>query len=247
MTLKEFFVDKIITIPFKLLGKTHIFLIFIVIISLLIIYLNKNKLYNIKPRTKRIITKSLAIILLLNMIILYISSFYFHNFNYKTMLPLHLCYLANYLYIYLILFNKEKYYKYLYILGFLGPIPAIIFFDVRSVFESFNFYLYIISHHIFLIGTFLTFYLYPTKIKLKDLLKLGIILNILYFLIGIFNKIYHTNYFFSDSIPAFIKNSLPFLKHIPNIITLELVAILIMSLLYIFWNHEIKKIKYTSK
>lgn len=247
MTLQEFFVDKHITIPFKLFGKTHIFLILIIILGALLIYHNRYKINKLNSQTKTKITKYIALILLLNILILYISSIYYKCFNFKTMLPLHPCYIANYFYIYAILFHKEKLYKYIYFLSFIGPIPAIIFFDVPSVFESYNFYLYIISHHFLLLGTIFTFYMYPKIIKIKDLIKLGITLNILSIFISKFNHIFHTNYFFTNGIPSFILNIVPFIKKIPTIITLEIMGIIILILLYKFWNKETKKLKNTSK
>ena len=89
--------------------------------------------------------------------------------------------------------------------------------------------------------------MYPQIIKIKDLVKLGIILNIFYILISKFNHTFHTNYFFTDGIPSFILNIVPFIKKIPTIITLEIMGIIILILLYKFWNKETKKLKNTSK
>ena len=114
MTLKEFFVDEFITIPFKLFGKTHLFLLTFVLMGLIIIYFNRKRIHMFSKNLKRKIVVLFAIILLINMITLYISSFYYHSFDYKTMLPLHLCYLANYFYIFAIILNKEKWYSYLF-------------------------------------------------------------------------------------------------------------------------------------
>lgn len=242
MKLKEFFIDEKITIPFKLFGKTHIFLLLFVIIGCLIIYINKEKIFNIKPKNKKKFTKIMASILLLNMLTLYVSSIYYQAFDYKDMLPFHLCYIANYFYIIVVFLNKENLYKYSYFLSFLGPIPAIIFFDVPSVWESFNFYLYVISHHILVLTTFLTFYMYPKTIKIKDTIKLAIVLNILYIAMSIFNAYFNTNYCFSGGIPEFIINLFTFLKYIPTTIILEITEIGILCILYIFFNREYKKI-----
>lgn len=241
MKLKEFFIDEKITIPFKLFGKTHIFLLFIVILGCTIIYLNKKKINKISPKNKKLITKIIASILLLNMLTLYISSIYYHAFDYKDMLPFHLCYIANYFYIIVIFLNKEYLYKYTYFLSFLGPIPAIIFFNVPSVWESFNFYLYVISHHFLVISAFLTFYMYPKEIKIKDTIKLMIILNLLYIVMSIFNAHFKTNYCFSGGIPSFIINLFPFLKYIPTTLILEITAMVILCILYQFFNREYKK------
>ncbi len=243
MNLKEFFIDENITIPYKLFGKTHIFLLLIVIIGTILIIKNKQKLIKTPLKIKKRITKTLAIVYLLNMLVLYVSSIYYHNFDYKTMLPLHLCYLSNYFYIYTILFNKKNLYQYNYFLSFLGPIPAIIFFDCPSFWESFNFYLYLISHHLFMLGGILTFYFYPKNISKKDILKLFISLNILYFFMNIFNNYFHTNYFFSKSIPLFILKIFPFLNNLNPTIILEIMEILIMFILYKFWQKEYFSLK----
>ena len=247
MMLKEFFIDEVITIPFKLFGKTHIFLMAFVVFCCLIIYLNREKIYNLNLNLKNNLTKIVAFILLSNMLILYLSQFLYHNFDYKTMLPFHLCYIANYFYVYVILFRKNNLYKYIYFLSFLGPIPAIIFFDVPSIWESFNFYLYLISHHFLVIASFFTFYMYPKKINKKDISKLIIILNFLYLVMSIFNYYFNINYFFSDGIPPFITELLPFLKYFPTTLVLEIMELIIIILIYKFINSEYEKIKLKSK
>ena len=243
MKLKEFFVDENITIPFKLFGKTHLFLITFVLVGLMIIYFNRKRLYQLSNVLKRRIVVIFAIILLLNMIVLYVSSFYYQTFDYKTMLPFHLCYLSNYFYIIAVILKKENWYSYLYFLCFLGPIPAIIFFDVVSVWESFNFYLYVISHHLLVIMGLCTFYLYPRKVELKHVFKLVVVLNIIYFLMKIFNYYFGTNYFFSQAIPPFIIHLMPFLKYIPVVIILEGMEILILWGLYLFFKRQASLLK----
>lgn len=237
MTLKEFFIDEIITIPFKLFGKTHLFLLLLVIIGSSLIILNKSKINNLNPKAKHTITRVIAIVLLTNMATLYISSCIYHNFDYKDMLPFHLCYIANYTYIYSIFFNKNML-KYSYFLSLIGPIPAIIFFNVPSIWESFNFYLYVISHHVLVLGSLATFYMYPKTIKVKNIVTLSIFLHILYIVMSIFNYYFKTNYCFSGGIPPFIINLFPFLKYIPTTIILEITVILIITLLYIFYNKQ---------
>ena len=243
MKLKEFFVDEVITIPFKLFGKTHWFLMALVLFGLIVIYFNRKRIYHLSDVLKRRIGVISAIVLLLNMAILYVSSFYYQIFDYKTMLPFHLCYLANYFYILVILFRLEKWYPYLYFLCFLGPIPAIIFFDVVSVWESFNFYLYVISHHLLVIMGLLTFYMYPREIELKHVFKLIVVLNVVYFLMKIFNYYWGTNYFFSQAIPPFIIHLMPFLKYIPVVIILEGMEILILWGLYLFFKRQASLLK----
>lgn len=243
MMLKEFFVDENITIPFQLFGKTHLFLMAFVLAGLILIYSNRKKIYQLPKACKRKIVVVFAIILLVNMLTLYVSSFYYHSFDYKTMLPFHLCYLSNYFYIFAVLLKKENWYSYIYFLSFLGSIPAIIFFDVPSCWESFNFYLYVISHHLLVLMGLFTFYLYPRKIELKHVFKLIVVLNIIYFLMKIFNYYFGTNYFFSQAIPPFIIHLMPFLKYIPVVIILEGMEILILWGLYLFFKKQASLLK----
>lgn len=243
MKLKEFFVDEIVFIPFKLWGKTHLFLILFVLVGLLLVYLNRKKIYQILPKNKRKITLVFASILLLNMTLLYVSSFAYDCFDYKTMLPFHLCYLANYFYMFVIFLKKESLYPYLYFLPFLGSIPAIIFFDVVSVWESFNFYLYLISHHLFIIMGLITFYMYPRKIKYRHVFRLILTLGGIYlFMVG-FNQTFGTNYFFSEGIPPFILEMLPILNKFPVSLILVLMEILIIWVLYTFFNRQVCLLK----
>ena len=202
MMLKEFFIDENITIPFKLFGKTHLFLMFFVLLFWGILFFKKKKIYQLKDKTKRGITV-----------------------------------------FFVILFHKKRLYQYIYFLAFLGPIPAIVFFDVPSVWESFNFYLYVISHHLLVIAGLFTFYMYPMKIKLKNIGFLIIVLNILYFIMTIFNYYFQTNYFFSEAIPEFILELFPFLKFIPIFVVLEVVEIMIMLVLYLFFKREYSLLK----
>ena len=238
MILKEFFVDENVTIPFKLFGKTHWFLMIMVFVGLILVYLNRKKINQLSLIIKRRIVVIFALLLFANMIILYISSFYYHSFDYRTMLPLHLCYLSNYFYLFAILFKKESLYPYLYFLAFLGPIPAIIFFDVPSCWESFNFYLYVISHHLLVIMGLFTFYLYPKKIEVSHMIKLFVVLNILYLFMKAFNFYFDTNYFFTGAIPSFIVKLLPFLQYLPVVVILEGMEILIMGGLYFFFRKQ---------
>ena len=214
-----------------------------VLAGLILIYVSRERINQLSLITKRRIVVGFSLLLLANMIILYVSSFYYHSFDYKTMLPLHLCYLSNYFYIFVILFKKKSLYPYLYFLAFLGPIPAIIFFDVPSCWESFNFYLYIISHHLLVIMGLFTFYLYPKKIEVKHVIRLVIVLNILYVFMKIFNFYFDTNYFFTKVIPPFIIKLLPFLQYFSVFVILEGVEILIMGVLYSFFKKQYSLLK----
>ena len=92
--LREFFVNEHPKFLFKQFGLIHNIFIGAVIIALVIIYLNRNKIAKIPEKKSRKILKIIAIILLLNMLIYTFGNLYFGSFDYKEHLPLHLCFIA---------------------------------------------------------------------------------------------------------------------------------------------------------
>ena len=232
--LKEFFVDANITMPFKLFGKTHLACIIIVILGWIIITLNRHKLRQIPISITRKILLISAIIMLINMIVYNIAFLYFGIFDYKIHLPFHLCFISGYIFMYAIFFKKEKLLKITYFLSVLGPIPAIIWPEFQSTFNSFEFYEYFISHHFFLLISLFAFFALKLKIEKKDVLKTIIIATSILVTLIPFNHYFKTNYIFSSEIPAVVINTIPFIKHFHPIIILLVLAIFIISLMYLF-------------
>ena len=54
----------------------------------------------------------------------------------------------------------------------------------------------------------------------------------------VLNICFDTNYFFSQAIPPFIIELLPFLKYFPVVIILEVMEIIIMGGLYLFFKKQ---------
>ena len=130
--LREFFVNEHPKFLFKQFGLIHNIFISIAIIGLIIIYLNRHKIAKISLKNKNLILKISAIILLINMLIFTFGNLYFGSFDFNEHLPLHLCFIANYLFIFAIIFNKQSILKTTIFLSFLGPIPAILWPNLVS-------------------------------------------------------------------------------------------------------------------
>ena len=111
--IREFFVNEAPKFLFKQFGLIHCIFITIPIIVLIIMYINRNKISKIPVEKSKKILKIGAIILLLNMIIFTFGFLYFGVFDYTKHLPLHLCFIANYIFMYGILFEKENILKWL--------------------------------------------------------------------------------------------------------------------------------------
>ena len=232
--IREFFVNETPKFLFKQFGLIHCIFISIPIIFLILIYKNRNKIAKIpKEKTKKILKIS-TIILLLNMLIFTFGFLYYGVFDYKRHLPFHLCFIANYMFMYGILFEKEWILKYTIFLCFIGPIPAILWPDMISTIDNFEWWQYVISHHFFIIISFFSYYALEYKVELKNYIKVFIFTNLLMFIMYPFNLIFNTNYIFSTEIPENVMVLYPWLKYFPPMLTLEVVGLVISGAIYYF-------------
>lgn len=230
--IKEFFRNDHPFVPFKEFGFIHCLCISLVVIVLIIIYLNRNKISSLNEKTKQIILKSAAILMLINMIIYNIVPHLFGYFDYKIHLPFQLCFISGYMFMYGILFNKEWILKFTLFLSFIGPIPAILWPDMPSTFDDFNFWKYFISHHIFICISFFSYFALNYRITIKDIIKAFILTNCLVLIMMPFNYLFNMNYIYSSEIPANIRNLYPFIEHFPPFLTIEVTGLIIAILLY---------------
>ncbi len=230
--IREFFVNEHPFVPYKPFGFIHLLCIFSVIITLIIIYINRNKISAIPEKTKRKILKIVAIIMLINMIIYNIAPHMFNYFDYKIHLPFQLCFISGYIFMFAILFEKDNLLKLTLFLSFIGPIPAILWPDLPSTFDDFNFWKYFISHHIFICISFFSYFALNYKIELKDIIKAFIFANLLIFIMMPFNHLFNMNYIYSSEIPANIIALYPWLTNLPPFLVIEVTGLIIAILLY---------------
>jgi hypothetical integral membrane protein (TIGR02206 family) len=246
--IREFFVNEVPKFLFKQFGLIHCIFIAIPIIALIIMYINRKKISKIPVEKSKKILKIGAIILLLNMIIFTFGFLYFGVFDYTKHLPLHLCFIANYMFMYGILFEKENILKLTFFLAFVGPIPAILWPDFISTIDNFEWWQYVISHHVFIIASFFSYYALAYKIEKKDFIKTFILTNLLMLVMYPFNLLFDTNYIFSTEIPDNVMVLYPWLKYFPPMMTLEVVGLSISAGLYAFiFNKRNKELAKKSK
>jgi uncharacterized membrane protein YwaF len=150
------------------------------------------------------------------------------------------------MFIYGILFEKEWILKYTIFLSFIGPIPAILWPDFISTVDNYEWWQYVISHHVFICLSFFSYYALNYKIEKKDFIKTFVLTNFLMLIMYPFNLLFDTNYIFSTSIPDNVMALYPWLKYFPPMITLEVVGLIISASLYYFIfqkrNNELKKV-----
>lgn len=229
--MREFFVDEIPGMTFTLFGPIHIALIFILVLGLFLIYEYRHEIKNLSDKTKSMIKYGLILVLYLNMFIYYNGYSYYGIYTWKNHLPIHFCYISSFSFMIALLLNKKNWLNVIYFFTFIGPLPAIIWPKMVSSFDTFIFYQWIISHHVFLLGSFFLYYMYDLEIGKRDFCKVIVLANLVFIFATIFNYLFDTNYIFSNEIPEYIFKLYPFLRHFNYpIILLEITGI-IMALI----------------
>lgn len=240
--IREFFVNESPFVPFKAFGFIHMLCILFVVIGLLIIYKSRDKISNLPEKKKNIILKTTALIMLINMVIYNIAPHVFNYFDFAIHLPFQLCFISGYLFMYAILANNKALLKITLFLSFIGPIPAVLWPDMPSTFDDFNFWKYFISHHIFILASFFSYYAYNIRIKKKDLLVAFLFANMLIFIMMPFNHILGTNYIYSSEIPENIVEMYPWLSNLNPFMVIEITGIIIAILLFILISKRNKEL-----
>lgn len=243
MDTKEFMVDERPEMPFEQFGTLHLICLIFTLIVLVIIFFYRGRIRKIDRKTILTILYIAASIMLLNQTIRYITLFYYGKFDFNDHLPIHLCYLSGFLFMFAILFKKHNLLKYTYFLSFVGPLPAIVWPGLVSTLDSFVFYNYTISHHFFLMSSFFAFFALKIKIKYIDVIILFVVTNMIFFATIGFNNVFGTNYMFSSEIPGRVKDTLPFLIHFHPVLVLEIMGLAIIHILFFISYKTNKEIR----
>ncbi len=230
--MKEFIVNNNPGPSYNMFGFNHIFSILLAVIPMILIYIFRDKISKIDEKKSRKILVILATIMLVSQVFYLVTNIAYGIFDYKIHLPFHLCFISNYIFIYAIYAKKDNLLKYTFFLSFIGPIPAMLWPELPSSWDYFKFYEYFISHHVFIVASFFSYFALNYKIELKHIIKSAIFVNILIFGMMPFNIIFDMNYIYSSEIPAYIVNIYPFLKFFNPLLTIEVTGIVIATILY---------------
>lgn len=228
--MKEFFTE-IGGTPFVLFGPMHIFLSVTTLIIAILIFIYRDKLKTLK--FKENIRYILAAVLFINMSVYYMSKILLKTYDWRIDLPLHFCFITGYTFMYVLITGNKKLYSVIYFFTFVGPIPAIIWPDLKFDYDRLLFWQFIISHHFMLLSSMYVLTVLEYKICKKDILKAYIIGNIIVMIMAIFNGIFGTNYIMMGELPEHIYRIYPFVKYMPPIFWLELVSLGAISIAYL--------------
>lgn len=227
--MAEFFIG--VPDRLELFGELHIALGFFVIAAALIIYFFRHRLRALPQRKIRI---AMAAVLGGNMAVHYISKLLLGVWRFDTDLPLHICFITNFLIIYILLTdNKSNIYRIVYYFTFIGPLPAMIWPDLDYGWQSYTFYQFVISHHIMLLISLYCLFVLDYRVELRSALPAFVGGNTVIFAVAVFNRIFGTNYIMMNELPEQLYEVYPFIDAFPPIVWLELVGVLAMLGAYI--------------
>lgn len=229
--MRNFFANYSDNTTFYSFGKLHIGLILFVVISGFLIYKYRDKLKKFKYKEQ--VRYVMAAVLFINMLVYYIGEALTGMYSWKEDLPLHLCFVTGYLFMYILLTGNKKLYKIVYFFTFVGPGPAILWPDLKYTFDTYVFYQFIISHHLMLITSLYLLFVLDYTVEKKYIGYACIVGHIYVGLMAIFNSIFGTNYVMIYELPWNIRSLYPFVEYMPPIFWLELVGISAMFLSYI--------------
>jgi len=215
-----------------LFGPIHLLLILITILSIALIYKNKEKLKKYKNLKYWIIG-----ILFSNMLIYLLGAIFTGVFNINDHLPIHYCYITGFFFMYMLIKEKKNWYNFLYYAIFFCTITVIIFQDPGITYDRYEFILLIISHHFLLISSFYTLYVLDYSVNKEGYKTFGIYTMIVYLSVFIINRILGTDYIFNASFPDFIYEHFLFVKYLPPIVWLVFLSIPLLSLAYLPIKH----------
>ncbi len=200
---------------FEVFGWIHILISILMIIGIILIYIYKDKIRKIKNQNK-IFRYTISALMLVNMLIYYLEAIINGHYSLEVHLPFHLCFISGFFFIYTLITNNKKLFKYAYFFSFIGPLPAIILPDLITGFDRFIFWHFIISHHIFLMASLYCLFVLKWKVNKIDIIKSFVIANIYFLFIFIFNLIFGTNYVMTTQLPVHVIEMFPFLEGFNN-------------------------------
>lgn len=229
--MRNFFANYSDNTTFYSFGKLHIGLVLFVIISGFLMYAYRDKLKRFKYKEQ--VRYVMAAILFINMAIYYIGEAVTGVYSLKEDLPLHLCFVTGYVFMYILVTGNRKLYKIVYFFTFVGPGPAILWPDLKYTYDTYVFYQFIISHHLMLLTSLYLLFVLDYTVEKKYIVYACIVGHIYVGLMAIFNAIFSTNYVMIKELPWNIVKLYPFVKSMPPIFWLEIVGITSMFLSYI--------------
>ncbi len=229
----DFFLDETDDITkLNLFGPAHIFLLLMTIALAVLLYWKRDDIKRWKY--KQNVRYVMAGVFFVNMLLLYTYFILTGVYTWKLHLPLHLCFISGYLFMFVLVTGNRKLFEAVYFFTWIGPLPAMLWPNTPMRIDRFLSWHFVISHHILLLTGLYCLFVLEYKIEKKSMIKAFVLGNIIFVFVFAFNKVFGTNYIMTDTLPPHILQLFPFLKYfnIP-ILWLELCGIAMMLLAYL--------------
>ena len=207
--------------------------IFITIVLIIVIFILKKFIIKkgIFDKSLRLVLGSISCIFLL----LYYYLLWTSQGVTPNTLPLHLCFISNILVIILCVYPNKRICIFTLFTGILGGSCSLIFPDIQLSSKYFRYYQFMVCHISIIIIPIYILLVYNFTVKLIDILKSFIILNMIGIPIGVFNEFYKTNYMFISFTSSFAGEGSVFIDILGRDHYFILLELLIFSLICIIY------------
>ena len=193
--MENFFLNKNLLLRIKLFDMYHLFFVFLVIFFSLIVILNKNKIVKLDKITQKKIRILFGCLLLIILVIKNGSLIYYESFDWKKNLDLGFCNFTSVMFIIYCFTGSKKIYPICYLMTFIGPLISILgpSYDISPL--NYNFYTFIIMHHLVfifnLVFMFIENYKYDKKIFNKSVIFVLVYTILIYIFDFLTDSIYN--------------------------------------------------------
>lgn len=182
------------------------------------------------------IRRSMAWVLLVNMIIHYLGRILIGEWCFSEDLPLHICFAANFFMVYILFTDNRRFlFSWIYYFTMIGPLPAVIFPDISRSQSGYLFWQFVISHHVMLLFGLYCAFVFEYGTSLTDAARAFVFGNAYVAAAAVFNRVFGTNYIMLGGLPQQLYRLFPFLNVLPAFVWLESVGILALIGAYALW------------
>jgi len=214
---------------FQMWGMTHIVTIIFIIVCLFALFVFKKTLLPYR-RKIRITVGWTLIISRLSLDIWYLST---SQWSVKSSLPFELCSIASIMCAIMLLTKNKSLFEVFYFIALAGAFQAIVTPDLNFGFPQFRYIQFFLDHFLLIAAPLMMISLYDFKVTHRSIIKSFLTLNGIAAIVFCINHIFSSNYMFLSHKPN-SASLLDFLGPYPfYLISLELVALLIFSMLYL--------------
>lgn len=214
---------------FQMWDMIHIVTILFIVAMIFSLFIFKKSLLLYRAKI-RITVGWTLIISRLSLDFWYIST---EQWSLKSSLPLELCSIASIMCGIMLLTKNRNLFEMFYFIALAGAIQAILTPDLYFGFPQFRYIQFFFDHFLLISAPLIMIWLYDFKINHKSLIKSFLTINGIAAVVFFMNTILSANYMFLNHKPN-SASLLDFLGPYPYyILSLELVAILIFTILYL--------------